>query len=365
MNSFARLGSAALVVASLVAAVGGSGVTGAGRLAEAPAVAPVSVPAREAAPGRVARIGMTVSNLERSVEFYTGVLGFEKEREFEVDGDAAEHLAGVFGARCRVARLRLGADELELTEYLAPRGKAMPAGSRSNDRWFQHVALVVTDMDRAYALLRAHGVRHASSGPQTLPAWNANAGGIAAFYFEDPDGHVLEFIHFPAGKGDPKWQGAHEGLVLGIDHTAIVVADTDRSIAFYGDALGMVVAGASENYGPEQERLNNVFGARLRITSLRSAAGPGVELLEYLAPADGRDYPIDARACDLVHWQTTLSVSDVDGAAARVRHAGGRWVSPGSVAGVERVVDAPRAALVRDPDGHAVLLAESRRASGQ
>ena len=44
----------------------------------------------------------------------------------------------------------------------------------------------------------------------------------------------------------------------------------------------MRVAGESENYGPEQERLNNVFGAHLRITALRAASGPGIELLEYL-----------------------------------------------------------------------------------
>ena len=67
---------------------------------------------------------------------------------------------------------------------------------------------------------------------------------------------------------------------------------------------GMQVAGESENYGPEQERLNNVFGARLRITALRAQAGPGIEFLEYLAPRDGRPYPADAKPNDLVHWQT-------------------------------------------------------------
>src|SRR3712207_7016443 len=52
----------------------------------------------------------------------------------------------------------------------------------------------------------------------------------------------------------------------------------------------LAVAGASENYGTEQEHLNNVRGARLRITSLRAPRGGiGVEFLEYLAPRDGRD----------------------------------------------------------------------------
>ena len=83
----------------------------------------------------------------------------------------------------------------------------------------------------------------------------------------------------------PSGIAATDKLFLGIDHTAIVISDTDASLRFYRDVLGLQVVGESENYGPEQERLNNVFGARLRITSLRAASGPGVEFLEYLAPA--------------------------------------------------------------------------------
>jgi len=67
-------------------------------------------------------------------------------------------------------------------------------------------------------------------------------------------------------------------VFLGIDHTAIVVDDTNASLRFYRDTLGMQVAGESENYEVEQEHLNNVFGARLRITALRAAKGPGIEL---------------------------------------------------------------------------------------
>src|SRR5205085_5189828 len=68
--------------------------------------------------------------------------------------------------------------------------------ARSNDRWFQHVAIIVSDIDRAYQWLREHKVQHASPGPQLLPAWNPNAGGIRAFYFRDPDGHPLEVLWF-------------------------------------------------------------------------------------------------------------------------------------------------------------------------
>src|SRR2546427_3802719 len=87
-------------------------------------------------------IGITVSDLDRSVDFYTNVLAFQKVSEFEADGAEFERLQGVFGLRLRRARLRLGAEFIELTEYLAPNGRPVPLDSRSNDRWFQHVALI-------------------------------------------------------------------------------------------------------------------------------------------------------------------------------------------------------------------------------
>jgi catechol 2,3-dioxygenase-like lactoylglutathione lyase family enzyme len=303
----------------------------------------------------VETIGITVSSLERSVAFFTGVLGFSEPSLTEHAGRPYELLTGVFGARARVARLRLGDEAIELTEYLAPRGRSYPADTRANDRWFQHVAIVVSDVDAAYARLRQHGAAHGSTGPQRLPDWNLQAGGIGAYYFRDPDGHFLEVLSFPAGKGDARWQRT-DALFLGIDHTAIVVDSTERALAFYRDGLGFTVVGGSENHGTEQEHLNNVFGARLRITTLRAPAGPGVELLEYLAPRDGRPPPLDLKANDLAHWETTV-VSGNIGALLAAQH-GGALVSPDVVR-----VDAPEAGfsrglLIRDPDGHAVRVVE-------
>ena len=318
-----------------------------------------SLAAQGAAPvAAVESVGMTVADLDRSMAFYQQVLGFEKAAEVEVWGDAYERLQGVFGLRMRVARLRLGDEVLELTEYLAPRGRPIPADARSNDRWFQHIAIIVSDMDRAYRWLRQHKVEHASTGPQRLPDWNPNAAGIRAFYFKDPDGHHLEVLQFPPGKGDPRWHRAGDRLFLGIDHTAIVVGDTETSLAFYRDQLGMAVAGASENHGPEQERLNNVFGARLRITTLRAAAGPAIEFLEYLAPRDGRPFPAGARANDLLHWQTRLVSGDVAAAAQRLRAGRPAFISPDVIALPDSQLGFRKGVLLRDPDGHALQVIE-------
>jgi catechol 2,3-dioxygenase-like lactoylglutathione lyase family enzyme len=299
-------------------------------------------------------VGITVSDMDRSVDFYSRVLTFQQMSDIELSGDDCEHLDGVFGIRKRVVRMKLGQESIELTEYLAPRGRPIPVDSKSNDRWFQHIAIIVSDMDQAYSWLRQNKVEHASSGPQRLPDWNKNAAGISAFYFKDPDGHPVEVLQFPPDKGLEKWHHPSGKLFLGIDHTAIVVADTEQSVKFYRDLLGMHVAGESENFGTEQEHLNNVFGARLHITALRGANGPGIELLEYLAPRDGRPFPSDEHANDIVHRQTILLTSDAE-ATARLLYAGSvNFVSSGVVTNQKPQLGISKAFLVRDPDGHAI-----------
>jgi catechol 2,3-dioxygenase-like lactoylglutathione lyase family enzyme len=303
-------------------------------------------------------VNMTVSDMDRAVGFYSRVLNFQKVSEAEVAGENYEHLQGVFGLRIHLARMRLGDEYIELTEYLAPKGRPISPDQRSNDRSFQHIAIIVSDMDKAYAWLRKNRVEHASSGPQRLPDWNTNAAGIRAFYFKDPDGHPLEILQFPPDKGDPKWHQSSDKLFLGIDHTAIVVGDTDASLSFYRDLLGMRVAGGSENYGTEQEHLNNVFGARLRITSLRANTGPGVELLEYLAPRNGRAFPSDEQANDVLHRQTEVVTPDAQAAAQKFLAAHAKFVSSEVFVESDGQLGLKKAFLVRDPDGHVILVEE-------
>lgn len=306
----------------------------------------------------VESVGMTVSDMDRAIEFYSKVLGFKKVSDVEVLGREYEQLQGLFGVRLRIVKLQLGNELIELTEYLTPKGRPIPVDARSHDRWFQHMAIVVSDMDRAYQHLRRFKVQHTSTAPQRIPDSNQAAAGIRAFYFKDPDGHNLEIIYFPPGKGDPKWQQPTNSLFLGIDHTAIVVSSTEASLAFYRDLLGLKLAGSSMNYGTEQEHLNNVQGARLRISGLRSPAGPGIEFLEYLEPKDGRSRPADARPNDLMHWQTTLVVRDGAAIAQRLRLNQVPLVSSNVVTLPDRLLGFKKGVLVRDPDGHVMRLVE-------
>ncbi len=310
-----------------------------------------------AAPVAVEAVGMTVSEMDRAVEFYAQ-LAFRKISDVEVLGDEYEHLTGVFGARMRIVRMQLGREFLDLTQYLAPPGRPIPQDSRSNDLSFQHIAIVVRDMDQAFARLRALKVQFVSTGPQTLPATIPAAAGIKAFYFRDPDGHNLEVIYFPPGKGDPRWQEKTDSLFLGIDHTAIGIAKTAASLRFYQELLGLEKKGESENFGTEQEHLNQVFGARLLITGLGASSGPGVEFLEYLTPRDGRPRPPGTKANDVVHWHTTIATDDVAALTRKLRQAQVDFVSSDVIALPREKVGFAKGVMVSDPDGHAVLLIE-------
>ena len=305
---------------------------------------------------QVGPVVMTVADMDRSVEFYTHVLTFEKQSESERSGPEIDELYGVPNARIRAVDLKLGDESIELLQFVGATGATVPPDARSNDLSFQHVAIIVSEMERAYAVLRQNNVQHISPYPQRLPDWNPNAAGIMAFYFRDPDGHPLEVLKFPAGKGDPKWQVANGRLFLGIDHTAIAVSNTDASLNFYRRLLGLRVVGESDNYGFEQEHLNNVFGAHLRITSLRSPSGMGVEFLEYVTPQDGRPAPANASSADLSHHETVLLVDDIATLNAALGETRNHAISVKQIASSQLLFHASQAELIRDPDGHQLLL---------
>ena len=307
---------------------------------------------------KIAAIGITVSDMEKSIQFYHDVLDFKKISDQELYGEAYEQLQGIFGLRMRVVRMQLGDEEIELTDYLTGGGRSIPENMMSNDLAFQHIAIVVNDMDKAYAALRKHMVMHVSTGPQTIPASNIAAAGVKAFYFHDPDRHNLELIYFPKGKGQPKWQTIKGRLFMGIDHTAIAVSNTDNSVHFYEGLLGIMRKGDSWNMGMEQAHLNFVEGASLHITGLRSSAGPGIEFLEYLKPGPGKAYPADSRTDDIWHWQTRLVVDDVESLYKKLQPEGYAFISKGIVSIKTNQGREYKAFIVRDADGHAMLVTD-------
>ena len=225
----------------------------------------------------------------------------------------------------------------------------MPADMKSNDLYFQHIAIVVSDMDQAYSTLKKYGIKGISTRPQTIPQSNAAAAGIRAYYFYEPDHHDLELIWFPKGKGQPKWQKPGGKLFLGIDHTAIGISNTAKSLHFYQDILGLTVKGESWNKGIEQEHLSGVTGASLHITDLATGSGPGIELLQYLVPGPGKPYPNDTKVQDAWYWQITLATHNLNS----IRQKLSEEHFPFRTSTDQKPY---RYIIVRDPDGHALLI---------
>ena len=300
---------------------------------------------------RLLRVGITVADLPRAQAFYQEALGFApSSAAIETDGAWTRLLDA---ATVRTARLRLGAQEIELSAFDPP-GQPYPAGSTAADLWFQHIAVVTNDMAAAYDRVRRHGgaTPITEGGPQRLPP---EAGGVTAYKFRDPEGHPVELIYFPPGTGDAAWQDAAPGSVtLGYDHSAISVADADRSVAFYAGLLGMAQASRQVNSGPAQERLDGLQGDVVDVVALRPAAAatPHVELLAYRTPR-GRPAP-GLRSRDVAAARLVLEVEDLPGLVEALTEAGAAVAEGGLVP----LADGSRAALVHDPDRHALVLIE-------
>ncbi|HEY6451150.1 MAG TPA: hypothetical protein VIX87_00975 [Steroidobacteraceae bacterium] len=287
---------------------------------------------------RLLRFSLTTGNIGRLALFYQQAFDCLTLTAQHVSGPEFHSLMGVPGGAQRLT-LRLGHELIELLQFDHP-GEPYPRGTAGSDLLFQHFAIVVADMDRAVeCLAHVKGWSAISlAGPQRLPA---QSGGVSAFKFRDPDGHPLELLAFPPDAVPPAWQPIEsEALFLGVDHSAISVAQSARSIAFY-ERLGLEVTARTLNEGPEQARLDAVAEPRVEVTAMRPAQGVAhLELLCYGGLAERAPVALrnnDVAASRLI-FETTHPMASVAGASF---HRG-----------------------LLDPDGHHLLLVSPAAQNG-
>jgi catechol 2,3-dioxygenase-like lactoylglutathione lyase family enzyme len=300
---------------------------------------------------RIARIGRVVGDIERAERFLAAAFGFTTVSRV-TGGSHFADLVGVPGATIRTTHMRLGDQEMALTAFDPP-GRPYPPGSTSSDLWFQHLAMVVADIDAAYARVRDAGgiMPITEGGPTRLPC---ASGGVRAFKFRDGDGHPLELLEFNPESTPPAWRRQDRSDVfLGIDHTALAVADTSRSIDFFRSSFGLTPATHTENIGAEQSRLDAVAGARVTVSTLKpTEETPHLELLGY---ETGRRRPSRTAASnDIAATYVVLQTPDLTQTAQALEAASARFISPG----ICTIGDSTRALMILDPDGHRFIAEE-------
>jgi catechol 2,3-dioxygenase-like lactoylglutathione lyase family enzyme len=170
---------------------------------------------------RIHHTGIIVSDLERSIDFYHGVLGlpFASEPTPVVDDPALGVGVGVPGARLRMVTFDVGGDTIELLEYLAPPSpidRPMPQNALGS----HHVAFRVDDIEARVKELSAKGIRFLG------PVNYVDDGVLAGWrwiYFTDPDGITLELIEIAYTRPQERREGIARYLAERASRTAETV----------------------------------------------------------------------------------------------------------------------------------------------
>ena len=145
---------------------------------------------------KLEHVGLSVSNLDRSIAFYRDILGLELLRILELGADSElGEVVGLPGCSARIAHLESGGTILELFEYLDPRGGPIPEGRSQADNGYIHVGFASTDARQDYARLMDHGVRAIGAPIELRPD-------VWLFYFYGPDGEVCELRETPPDPED-------------------------------------------------------------------------------------------------------------------------------------------------------------------
>lgn len=267
-------------------------------------------------------VSLNVSDMDKAVAFYCQALGFTRASPLCAAPLALANLLGV--QNMQTLMMQRGRQFIELAS-VQPSGAPYPADNHSNNPWFQHCALVTQDIMGDYQHLCAFNFMPISrDGPQLLP------GGIIAFKFRDPDGHPLELIQFPQ---PPALTND------GIDHLAIVATDLDKSIEFYISHLGLKLKARQKNIGPAQDALDDLVNANVDVVAMvPEIASPHLELLGYGLSGKHNVAPV-IQSSDIVASRLVMKVD-----CSADTHA---FIPLGI---------GMSAALLKDPDGHMLLL---------
>lgn len=143
----------------------------------------------------IVHVGLTVTDLDRSVAFYRDVLGLTYVGEMEMSGPETERLFQRKDCRARVAYLNgsreLAAPPVELIQFVGQTVEKQ-AGDLFRTS-ISELCFATENIDREYQRLKAAGVEFLSE-PQIFDSTQYGFGKSCAVYLRDPDGIVLELL---------------------------------------------------------------------------------------------------------------------------------------------------------------------------
>jgi catechol 2,3-dioxygenase-like lactoylglutathione lyase family enzyme len=304
-------------------------------------------------------IGLTVTDLERSLGFYRDHLGLELVDRWVADEPRVGETIGAPGAELKVALLRLPNTRayLELTEYASGGGTAIdPLHGNPGSC---HVAFYTDDMDETWATLEAAGSENQGDG--ITPIVGGVFDGGKAIYCTDPDGIRVEFLEGPAyldgsardPDAVPKTARANETT-----HCGLHVNDLDKALEFWVDRLGFEVAG---RFVAEDPGTRGVIGepeASLNLAILRlPGTNAYMEVIEYQNAPGRRQVDPDTRNVGTIH--VALYVDDLDATWAALEEAGSDAISAGAMDVPEGIYAGGKVIYCTDPEGFRVQLVQS------
>ena len=148
---------------------------------------------------KIDHINIVVKDLDKSVDFYTRVLGFEEIKRAYLEGEWIDKIVGLNGVKANVAYVRCqgGEPRIELLQYILPTGVEHKENAIPNTRGLRHIALQVSDMEEMVQKLKAEGIE-TFAPPVTVPnkVVKHDDGEKSLCYFTDPDGVILEFAQY-------------------------------------------------------------------------------------------------------------------------------------------------------------------------
>jgi catechol 2,3-dioxygenase-like lactoylglutathione lyase family enzyme len=323
---------------------------------------------------RIALVGRMVADLDKSLPFYEA-LGFTRDPKVDTSWHKDERLnrlLGIHNASSRTARLTINSNvsgkpfTLYLHELRGIQRKSI-AGYPPWEPGASHFGLVVPDAPLLWSQLQARGWLHARSwGGKLIPFPGETQGALA--YMTDPDGLDIEIINQRPATAAANGRPARPAFPPGLSHAGLVILDSDKERAFYGDLLGGQLVESQSPWlkGDFTDSAVGGHGNILRFfnESFPEAAAPGSALHFELVEFQNRKKPVEPyHISDITVGYVGFEVRNLDTLLAKAKTAGARVVSSGG--GPLKLEDGKRAVLLRDPDvGGFVELLEPPPPSG-